>query len=157
MKKKVKIFVIILVLLVTLPFTITKVKADIGDWILYKKGSVVSYASWDFMQAVGGIKVESNAKKKGRSIYLPITCDVSGLSAITKKPTTMNSGISVYKIKTKVENNQILVTIILGPIGITNATPMCQSEKLKNFSPGKYDVFYYYAGKKYFIGNTIIP
>lgn len=157
MKKNVKIFVIALVLLTTLASAITDAKAGIVDWILYKNGSIINYASWDFMQAVGGIKVETKAKKKDKSIYLPINCDVSGLSAITKKPTTMNSGISVYKIKTKVENNQILVTIIIGPIGLTNSTPMCQSEKLNNVPPGKYDVFYYYAGKKYFIGNTIIP
>lgn len=48
---------------------------------------------WAFIQSVGGMQV-SLAKKQ-----LLVACDVSGTKTITTKPTRVNSGIGVRRLK----------------------------------------------------------
>jgi hypothetical protein len=51
------------------------------------------HRDWSFIESVGGMKVELKEKK------LDVVCDVSGIRRITTKPTIVNSGIGVRKLR----------------------------------------------------------
>jgi len=92
------------------------------------------------MQSVGGVKVERPYREAG-TVYLPVVCDVSGLQAVTVRPTTVNSGLVVRKVGVAVEgaNLYIWVTTSL-PHG--SASAGCGAAALGHVPPGKYAVFY---------------
>lgn len=156
MKKNLKTFTIFLFLFTTLVFTITGAKANIVDLLRYQNWTPTNHASWDFMKSAGGIKIGTPVRKTANTVSLPIICDVSGLSAITQNPTTMNSALAVYKIDVEVEKNKILISVVTGLISQKHNN-ICQPTTLYNIPSGKYDVFYYDAHRKYSLGSTLIP
>ena len=54
-------------------------------------------AGWDIIKA-GGIRIESARRLTASSGGLPVTCDISGLKAITATPTAMHSGLVVTEM-----------------------------------------------------------
>ena len=145
MKKNIKL--VFIAFLLGLIFSASEVKAY--------KPPFSHTRSWEEMQEVGGIKVGKPSKSKNNTVFLPIKCDVSGLQTITQKPTMMNSGLGVYKTEVKIEKNQILISVVTCIIS-ERYNPACKGVYLKKITPGKYDVFYYYANQKHLIGNVII-
>src|SRR5689334_14380729 len=66
--------------------------------------------SWEFVTSVGGITVD-NPVPTARGLVLPVRADVSGLQAISVKPTTLNSIMACSKTRAEVEGRNIYVTI----------------------------------------------
>jgi len=55
-------------------------------------------AGWDFIQSAGGIRIEPARRLTASSGVLPVTCDISGVKAITATPTVMHSGLVVTEM-----------------------------------------------------------
>ena len=100
---------------------------------------------WDFVQKTGGIRISNPIKKDGK-IVLPVEYDVSGLTAVTQKPTLMNSGMTVRKIELKRKGTQIIIRVVtqVAEKG-THAGPVHYAD-LDDLPPGKYQVYYGTAG-----------
>jgi hypothetical protein len=95
---------------------------------------------WAFVQSVGGIALDRPFEKEGEW-FLPVQCNVSGLKAVTTQPTAMNSGIVCTKIKAKIEERSIFLTVVTGiPREGTGAS--CPPAKLGAIEKGNYSVFY---------------
>ena len=62
--------------------------------LLFLAGCVNDQKDWKFIQDIGGMSV-GNPYKNSDGIVLPINCDVSGLRTITRKPTILNSDLSI--------------------------------------------------------------
>jgi hypothetical protein len=55
-------------------------------------------ATWEFMQSVGGIAIGQPEKIDDSAWVLPIRCDVSGLTTVTREPKVMHSGVVVTRM-----------------------------------------------------------
>ena len=106
--------------------------------------------SWDFIQAVGGMKVQVQDDS------LHVDCNVSGLKQVTQKPTLINSGIGVRKLKHKRDGNVIFLTVVTSVIkkGMkTSPEPI----DLSNYPAGEYSVQYLDPdGAKHVIGKITV-
>jgi len=123
--------------------------AGISDWIYGQ--------SWEFMVSVGGIKVDEPIRKSDGTAYLPVRCDVSGLTTITNKPTMINSALVVTGIDKKIEDKQILISVNTG-LASKNSTCACSGIELGNISSGDYQVYYYGSDReKHLLGNVTVP
>lgn len=119
-----------------------------GDWFYGE--------SWKFMEAVGGIAI-GQPSRNAPSVYLPVRCDVSGLTEITKKPTTINSALSVKSIKAKIEEQKIYISVKTGLVA-KNETCMCSGVDLGDIPAGNYEVLYYgSAREEHSLGSVIVP
>jgi len=108
------------------------------------------------MEAVGGVAI-GQPSRKPQSVYLPVRCDVSGLSEITKKPTTINSTLSVKSIKTKIDEQKIYISIKTGLVS-KDETCMCSDIDLGDIPAGNYEVIYYGSGREqHSLGSVIVP
>ena len=113
--------------------------------------------SWDFMESVGGISTGNPYRTSKGTIYLPINCDVSGLTEITRKPTLMNSALVVDAVTAKVRKNEILISVETGLVR-KNSTCRCEGVDLRNIPAGQYDVLYYGSDRqKHKIGTALVP
>lgn len=90
---------------------------------------------WKFIQAVGGMKISVEKKR------LVVSCDVSGLKNVTKKPTIMNSGIGVRKLKCTRSGNIIKLTVVTS-VFEKGMTSDCGSVDISSYPPGSYSVIY---------------
>jgi len=123
-------------------------RAGLGDWFYGE--------SWKFMEAVGGIAIGQPSRKL-QSVYLPVQCDVSGLTEITKKPTTINSALFVKIIKTKIEEQKIYISVKTGLVS-KNETCMCSGVDLGDIPAGNYEVIYYGSVREqHSLGSVIVP
>jgi hypothetical protein len=95
---------------------------------------------WSFVTAVGGLKVGAPVHSDGEW-SLPIQGDVSGLKAITNRPTTMNSALVCEAVKARVKGQDIFLmlktTLVHG-----DATSACPAAKLGKLANGSYSVWY---------------
>lgn len=91
--------------------------------------------SWAFIQSVGGMKVSA------KDSTLTVECDVSGLKKVTVKPTLINSGIGVRKLKHKRDGNTILLTLFTCVIG-KGITTSPKPVDLSDYPDGAYSVAY---------------
>lgn len=122
--------------------------AGLGDWFYGE--------SWKFMEAVGGVAI-GQPSRKPQSVYLPVRCDVSGLTEITKKPTSINSALSVKSIKTKIEEQKIYVSVKTGLVS-QNETCVCSGVDLGNIPAANYEVIYYGSDREeHSLGSVIVP
>ena len=76
--------------------------AGLLDWFIPHN------ADWKFIQSTGGIQILTPKLTDGKML-LPVLYDASGLSEVTCKPTALNSGIVVDRIKV----NRIGTSIVL--------------------------------------------
>jgi hypothetical protein len=90
---------------------------------------------WAFIQSVGGMKVSA------KDSTLTVECDVSGLKTVTVKPTLINSGIGVRKLKHKRDGNTILLTLSTCVIG-KGITTSPKPVDLSACPEGEYSVEY---------------
>jgi hypothetical protein len=97
--------------------------------------------TWDFMQSVGGIALDTPVARGGRW-SLPLRCDVSGLTAVTVKPTLVNSALVWADTRAQVTDHDILITIETGPIRLSGETTACGDAELGKVKKGKYTVYY---------------
>ncbi len=98
--------------------------------------------SWSFVESVGGIAIGELSKNQQDEVYLNVLCDVSGLTAITKPPTTMNSALVVKRINKKINGNELYLSISTGLATKENTTSKCTGVNLGHISQGDYRVFY---------------
>jgi hypothetical protein len=122
--------------------------AGLGDWFYGE--------SWKFMESVGGVAI-GQPSRNPQGVYLPVRCDVSGLTEITKKPTTINSALSVKSIKTKIEEQKIYISVKTGLVS-KNETCVCSGVDLGDIPAGNYEVVYYGSDReKHSLGSVIVP
>jgi hypothetical protein len=139
---------ILLVLIATVLLGGGVATAGLSDWIYGE--------SWKFMVEVGGITM-GQPSRNPLSVYLPVRCDVSGLTEITKKPTTINSALSVKSIKTKIEEHKIYISVKAGLVS-KDETCMCSSVDLGDIPAGNYEVIYYGSDREqHSLGSVIVP
>jgi hypothetical protein len=96
--------------------------------------------NWSFVQSVGGLAIAKPSRGKSGWV-LPVHADVSGLKAITTKPTTLNSALICESTYATIEGRNIYLTIT-SSLAHPNTNPSCPPAKLGEMSPGKYGVFY---------------
>jgi hypothetical protein len=100
---------------------------------------------WDFVQRTGGIRISKPIQREGKTV-LPVEYDVSGLTTVMRKPTLMNSGLTIRKIEIKRDGAQIIIRVVtqVAEKG-THAGPVHYAD-LDNPPTGKYRVYYETAG-----------
>lgn len=91
--------------------------------------------SWNFIQAVGGMKISAEDKQ------LFVDCNVSGTKTITVKPTLVNSGIGVRKVKVRRDGNKLMLTVVTSVIG-KDVGPVPKPVDLSSLPDGRYQVVY---------------
>lgn len=96
---------------------------------------------WDFVQRTGGIRISEPIQKEGKTL-LPVEYDVSGLSAVTRKPTLMNSGLMVRKIEAKREQSRIIIHVVTQVVEKGKHAGPVHYADLNDPPPGKYQVCY---------------
>lgn len=140
---------IVLVLVATVLLGGGSAIAGLGDWFYGE--------SWKFMEAVGGVTIGAPSRNPQGSVYLPVRCDVSGLTEITKKPTTINSALSVKSIDKKIEYEKIIISVKTGLVS-KNETSICTVADLGDIPAGNYEVFYQGSDREMHpLGSVIVP
>ena len=102
---------------------------------------------WQFIQQTGGIRIGVPIDRDGKKV-LPVEYDVSGLTTVTRKPTTMNSGLAVRKIEAKKKDKQIVLRVFTQLVEKSSITGSQHFVDLSGIPAGAYDVFYEVAGDK---------
>lgn len=106
-------------------------------------GAAAELRDWKFVQSVGGLKVGPARRLQDGRVLLPIHCDVSGLRAITRRPTTLNSGLRCLPPRVEVRTGEsiIYLTIRTGPAtgGAKASSPPAD---LGQAMPGEYALRY---------------
>jgi hypothetical protein len=97
--------------------------------------------NWDFIQKVGGIKIETPLETED-GFYLPVVCNVSGLDSVTIKPTTLNSALSCLKIKSTINGNAVHLKVVAGLAVFEKPNCNCKAVRIGDLEPGKYIVYY---------------
>ena len=107
-------------------------------------GCVTSeHTTWNFVKAVGGIKVGDPQPVANGGWFVPVECDVSGLTAVTTKPTTLNSALVVKDVRWKADQDRILVWVVTCVVTDRHKdSHWNQRISLKGIKPGKYAVQY---------------
>ena len=112
--------------------------AGLLDWFLSHN------ANWKFVQSTGGLRI-LKPQFTGGKLLLPILYDASGLSEITCKPTALNSGIVVDKIKaSRIGTNIVLqvTTCLRKDMGSTEGAGRFHYADLSGIPAGTYQIFY---------------
>jgi hypothetical protein len=109
-------------------------------------------ADWYFIQEVGGIKTGIPLDTED-GIYLPVDCNVSGSDSITLIPRQINSAIVCNKIKSRINGNKIILTVIIGMAQINDGDCLCKAVNIGDLQPGNYEVYYDDDLKERKIGN----
>ncbi len=105
---------------------------------------------WAFIQSVGGIKIDEPYLTKD-GWFLPVQCDVSGLTTITNKPTTMNSALKCVKVGYFKKKSSVFITIYTGSIGYRNKTCRCDGINIGHLKEGEYSIYYKYKNDLHLI------
>jgi len=100
---------------------------------------------WHFVQQTGGIRIGVPIDRDGKNV-LPVEYDVSGLTTVTRKPTTMNSGLAVRKIEVKKKDKQIVLRLFTQLVEKSSITGSQHFIDLSGITAGSYEVFYEIAG-----------
>jgi hypothetical protein len=108
--------------------------------LLVCSGANAEERPWSFVTAVGGLEIGTPVQSKGKW-SLPIRADVSGVRAVTSKPTTMNPALVCNAVKAKVRNNDIFL-VLETSVAHGNATSRCPDAKLGKLASGSYNVWY---------------
>jgi hypothetical protein len=112
---------------------------------------------WEFMETVGGVAIGTPSRTPPGTVFLPVICDVSGLTTITRKPTAINPALVVAGIDTKIDVRQILITVGTG-LPSETTTSNCPGVDLGDIPAGEYQVFYYNTGQdKHLLGEVNVP
>jgi hypothetical protein len=126
-------------------------RADVLDWFLPHS------ADWKFIQSTGGLRILPPQIIDGKML-LPVLYDASGLSQITCKPSALNSGIVVDKIKVRRSSDVLVIrvsTCLRKDMGSTEGAGHIHYADLSGIPPGTYQVFYGRANDPYTILGQI--
>ncbi len=100
---------------------------------------------WAFVQAAGGMRV-GQPIKRANGWVMPVSADVSGLNTITMQPSRVNIALACPETKAQIEGQSIYITLVSGAKG-PGAESRCPPVFLANVLPGRYAVFYRFAGQ----------
>jgi hypothetical protein len=112
-------------------------------------------ATWEFIQSVGGIRVGNPEKKASNSWVLPVICDVSGVTTVTQKPTTLNSPLVVTKILHQVVGNEIQISVVVNTPLRSSRDSRCTAIAVEAISAGEYKVLYQESNKVAHVLGTV--
>jgi hypothetical protein len=101
--------------------------------------------NWQFVQNTGGIRIGPVQEIAGKKV-LPVEYDVSGLTTITRKPTTMNSGLTVKQVIATPKKGSLVIQIVTQVVDATSKANSMHFADLSDIPPGTYEVFYEKAG-----------
>lgn len=103
--------------------------------------------NWDFVQQTGGIRIGQPVEQDGR-LVLPVEYDVTGTgSGITRRPTLINSGLAVRRLKLDRANSRQLVIQVVTQVIEQDSDPSPRHYAvLEDLTSGSYDVYYEDAG-----------
>jgi hypothetical protein len=90
---------------------------------------------------VGGIRIDDPYPTK-EGWFLPVQCDVSGLTKITNEPTTMNSALKCVRIEYSKKDSSVYITVFTSSIGYNNKTCVCEGVNIGQLRKGEYRVYY---------------
>ena len=90
---------------------------------------------WAFIQSVGGMRVKLDNRR------LEIDCDVSGTKTVTVKPSLINSGIGVRKVKSSRAGKTLRLTVVTCVME-RGMKSECGQLDLSAYPAGSYDVVY---------------
>lgn len=126
-------------------FAATPARAGLSDWWFGRP--------WEFIQAVGGIRVGSTTRASDGSVSIEIQCDVSGVQRITRDPELMNSAVGVRKMLAVVDGNRIEIAVRTGLREPSRCTPV----ELSHLDPGEYSVVYRGSDRiAYDLGSVVV-
>lgn len=108
-------------------------------------------ASWQFLQAVGGMKV-GQPKKEADGWLLPVECDLTGLRRISVDPTVLNSSQVIKELRWNVQGDQLRLSILLKPTSYATSEARCGTLNLGAIPPKPYQVVYTDGEKTFPIG-----
>jgi hypothetical protein len=97
--------------------------------------------NWKSVQEAGGIRIGAPTEKDGRKV-LPVEYDISGLTAVTRKPTVINSGLVVRKIELKRQGAQIILRVVSQLVEEHPKTAKVHYADLSEIPAGTYEVYY---------------
>jgi len=100
-----------------------------------------THQDWQFIQQAGGLRVGAPQKLAAGKYRLPVKCDVSGLQAVSVRPTALNSGIAIEKIGYAVQGGTLQLWIVTCAAGGQRSAAV-ESLVLEGMKPGKYKVQY---------------
>src|SRR6267154_2694258 len=69
--------------------------------------------TWSFVRRIGGISIQA-PQRSGKEWVLPVLANVSGIEAVTVKPTLVNSALICESTRAIVEGRNIFLTIETG-------------------------------------------
>ncbi len=102
---------------------------------------------WEFIQKSGGIRVAQPVVRDGERL-LPVTYDISGLSEVTRKPTSINSGLVVSKVEAVHVRDVIVIRVIRQVADKAKQAGPDHFAKITQIESGTYAVFYGNAGNE---------
>lgn len=115
------------------------------------------HRDFDFIQSVGGIALGEARRLDDDSWFLPVRCDLSGCTAVTRTPVMVNSGLVVKEIHVQIEKGAVLLWIESCVYTETKCTPRTAGVVLDDVGPGKYRVEYLSGdGRRDAIGAVLI-
>jgi hypothetical protein len=106
---------------------------------LFSAAAMAQSRDWSFVQSVGGLALGVPVERNG-AWHLPIRCDVSGIEAVTTRPTAINSALAC-DTTARVEGETIVLTVIARD-DESNAFAACPPARLGRLPKGRYAVVY---------------
>ncbi len=106
---------------------------------LFSTAALAQARDWSFVQSVGGLALGVPVERNG-TWYLPIRCDVSGVEAVTTRPTAIHSALACDPAAV-VEGQTIVLTIVARPEE-SSAFADCPPVRLGRPPRGRYAVVY---------------
>lgn len=100
---------------------------------------------WEFVQQTGGLRIGAPIEKEGRRV-LPVEYDVRGLTIVTRKPTTMNSGLAVRRIEVVAKGGHIVLQVVTQVFEKNSVAGPLHYADLSGVPAGSFEVFYGVAG-----------
>ena len=107
-----------------------------------------SERDWAFMQSVGGMAIEapvrvapSSSMHKTARWQLPVRADVSGLTAVTRPPSSLNSALACTQTKAELRGHMIALRVLTGLMR-SGLSSVCPPADLGAIAPGNYRVVY---------------
>ncbi len=95
-----------------------------------------SHADWKFIQSVGGLKVSVSSPESPD--FIPVYCDISGLTPATPGRTILNSGLAVKREGYKVEDKTILYWIETCLVTREHTSPVTKGVSIPDLQSGEY-------------------
>jgi len=124
----------------------TPARAGLSDWWFGR--------SWEFIQAVGGVRVGALSRAHDGRVSIEIQCDVSGVQRVTRDPELMNSALGVRKILGVVDGNRIEIAVRTG----VRMPSRCMPVELSRLDSGEYSVVYRGSDRvPHDLGTVVVP